>query len=122
MPRRTPNYDGRRFRVAANTDNGDSGPGTVFHYRQHGEAVWATYQGGDVAFGTLLARVREDGGLSMRYQHLNLRGVFCCGVCESDLEVLPDGRYRLHEQWQWTEPLTSAGHSTIEEIVPASAG
>lgn len=113
----TPNYDGRTFRVVANTDNGDSGPGTVFTYRQDGDTVWATYEGGDVAFGTLLARVLPGGGLSMRYQHLNQKREFCCGMCESELEVLPDGRYRLHERWQWTEPLTSAGHSTIEEFV-----
>lgn len=112
----TPNYDGRKFRVVTNTDNGDSGPGTVFAYRQTGDTVWATYAGGDVAFGTLLAKVRPDGGLSMRYQHLNLKSQFCCGMCESELEVLSDGRYRLHEQWQWTEPLTSSGQSVIEEI------
>ncbi|MDQ3171204.1 MAG: n-acetylglutamate synthase [Acidobacteriota bacterium] len=116
-----PTYDGRRFRVVANTDNGDSGPGTVFHYRQHGDTVWATYEGGDVAFGTLLARVHSHGGLSMRYQHLNSKGEFCCGRCESELEVLPDGRYRLNERWQWTEPLTSSGQSVIEEIPSSSS-
>lgn len=111
-----PNYDGRKFRVVANTDNGDSGPGTVFEYKQRGDTVWATYEGGDVAFGTLLARVLSGGGLSMRYQHLNLGGEFCCGICESALEVLEDGRYRLNERWQWTEPLNSAGQSVVEEV------
>lgn len=112
----SPNYDGRTFRVVSNTDNGDSGPGTVFTYSQRGDMVWAVYEGGDVAFGTLLATVRSDGGLSMRYQHLNLRHEFCLGRCESDLEVLPDGRYRLTERWQWTEPLSSSGQSVIEEV------
>jgi len=112
----TPNYDGRKFRVVANTENGDSGPGTVFNYRQSGDTVWATYQGGEVALGTLLARALPGGRLSMRYQHLNLRSEFCCGICESELEVLPDGRYRLNERWQWTEPLNTSGHSVLEEI------
>jgi hypothetical protein len=64
--------------------------------------------------------VRPRGGLSMRYSHLNAKGEFCCGRCESDLEVLPDGRYRLHERWQWTEPLTSSGESVIEEAISSS--
>ena len=43
-------------------------------------------------------------------------GTFKTGMCQSRLEVLADGRYRLHEEWQWTSPETSSGRSVIEEI------
>ena len=38
------------------------------------------------------------------------------GLCRSRLEILPDGRYRLHEDWQWTGGDKSRGTSTIEEV------
>ena len=31
-------------------------------------------------------------------------------------ELLPDGRIRLHEKWQWTSGDLSSGESVIEEI------
>jgi hypothetical protein len=41
------------------------------------------------------------------------------GVCRSTLEVLPDGRYRLHESWQWTCGDCARGESVVEEIAMA---
>jgi len=41
------------------------------------------------------------------------------GVCRSRLEILADGRYRLHEDWQWTSGDLSSGSSIVEEIAPA---
>ena len=58
---------------------GESSSETVFHYRQKGSVVWATYRGGDVAFGTLLARLFNRGRLEMVYQHLNKNGDFRAG-------------------------------------------
>ena len=114
----TINYDGRQFRALSNTSNGDTSEATIFTYRHAGDVVWATYSGGTVKFGTLVASVAADGSLDMRYQHLDNGGTFKAGKCRSRLEVLTDGRYRLHEEWQWTSPETSAGHSVIEEVPP----
>ena len=112
----TINYDGRQFRALSNTDNGDTSAATIFTYRHADDVVWATYSGGAVKFGTLVASVAADGSLDMRYQHLDDAGTFKTGKCRSRLEVLSDGRYRLHEEWQWTSPDTSCGRSVIEEI------
>ena len=112
----TINYNGRRFRAFSNTSNGDADQATIFQYRHTGEIVWATYSGGAVKFGTLIAAVRADGSLDMRYQHLDADGTLKTGKCHSQLEVLPDGRYRLHEEWQWSSPEVSSGRSVIEEI------
>jgi hypothetical protein len=38
------------------------------------------------------------------------------GLCRSRLEILPDGRYRLHEEWQWTSGDKSRGTSVVEEV------
>jgi hypothetical protein len=109
-------FDGRRFRTVHNSAAGESGSETVFHYRQKGAVVWATYHGGDVSFGTLLARAASGGRLEMVYQHLNRNGDFRAGRCRARTEILPDGRYRLHERWVWTEGAEGSGRSVTEEI------
>lgn len=109
-------FDGRRFRTVSNSEAGESGSQTVFHYRQKGAVVWATYHGGNVAFGTLLARAAASGRLEMIYQHLNKNGDFRSGRCHARAEVLPDGRYRLHERWTWTGGAEGSGRSVTEEV------
>lgn len=109
-------YDGRRFRSVANTPNGEVGAGTLFRYRQQGDVVYGDYDGGGVRHGHFVARVDEAGGLDMRYHHVSdASGALMTGQCRSRLEILPDGRYRLHEEWRWTSGDLSAGRSTVEE-------
>ncbi|MDX2031204.1 MAG: n-acetylglutamate synthase [Blastocatellia bacterium] len=115
------NYNDRRFASVANTENGEVSAETIFHYRQEGEIVWATYAGGEIRFGTLLARVDEEDCLEMRYQHLNAAGEWRSGICRSTPERLPDGRLRMHERWRWTSGDESSGESIIEEISPGKA-
>lgn len=109
-------YDGRRFRSVSNSPTGEVGAETVFAYHQKGDVVWATYEGGAIRFGTLIAKVDGDGVLDMRYHHVNAAGELMTGVCSSTPEVLPDGRVRLHEQWRWTSGDGSSGESVIEEV------
>jgi len=109
-------YEGRVFRSVANSDGGDVSGETTFHYHQRDDLVWATYTGGPVLFGTLLAKVDTFGNLDMRYQHVSVDGTFKSGRCQSRPERLPDGRLRLHERWHWTDGAEGRGISIIEEI------
>ncbi len=74
----------------------------MFHSRQRDALIWVTYEGGAVLFGTLVGKAGSEGKLDFHYQHINERGKFMTGECESRLQVLKDGRYRLHESWRWT--------------------
>lgn len=112
----TLNYNDRYFVPQSNSENGEAGSDTVFHYRQRGRIVWATYEGGQVEFGTLVATLKDDGSLDMRYQHVNRRGEFMTGQCRSTPELLPDGRLRLYESWRWTSGDQSEGESIVEEV------
>jgi hypothetical protein len=109
-------YDNRTFRSVANTPNGEVGGETLFHYRQKGDLVWATYAGNGIVEGHLIANVAPDGALDMRYHHRSPSGALMNDLCRSRLEILPDGRYRLHEEWQWTSGDLSRGQSMIEEV------
>lgn len=109
-------YQNRRFAALDNSENGEVSAATVFHYRQEGDIVSATYGGGEIVAGHLIARVDASGQLDMRYHHVNTAGELMTGICQTRPEVLPDGRLRLHEQWQWTCGDRSSGTSILEEI------
>jgi hypothetical protein len=109
-------YDNRVFRSVANSEGGDVSDETTFHYHQRGNIVWATYSGGGVLFGTLVAKVDDSGNLDMRYQHVSVEGTLRSGRCQSHSATLPGGRIRLHEKWQWTDGAEGQGESIIEEV------
>ncbi len=109
-------YDNRAFRSISNTETGEVGRDTIFKYHQDGDVVWAEYSGGEIVRGSLIAKVRPDGSLDMRYQHINRSGELMTGTCTSIPELLPDGRIRLHETWQWTCGDHSSGESAVEEM------
>ena len=109
-------FNNRIFISAANTPNGDCNSETQFEYRQCDDRVWATYRGGRVNFGSLVAIGDGQGRLDMRYQHVDGSGRIRTGKCTATPETLPDGRLRLHEQWQWTSGDYSAGRSIVEEV------
>ncbi|AFK03814.1 hypothetical protein Emtol_2678 [Emticicia oligotrophica DSM 17448] len=111
------NYHGKTFKSVNNTPNGEVGAETIFNYQQQGNVVWAEYRGGSILKGFLIAKVVEENALDMRYEHINQYGELMTGICFSKPELLPDGRIRLHEQWQWTSGDLSSGQSIIEEII-----
>lgn len=111
------NYNNKIFASVANSAAGEVSSETVFKYHQKDDLVWAEYAGGAIRFGTLTAKCDGDGTLKMRYQHLNETGDLMTGECFSTPEILPDGRIRLHEKWQWTCGDLSEGASVIEEII-----
>jgi hypothetical protein len=111
----------RRFVLEANEVGADCQPGMAFEYRQDGGRVWALYGGGEVSFGALVARVRDDGGLDARYQHATADGQIRTGRCDTRPERLSDGRIRLHERWQWLSGAEGTGRSTLIEALRQSS-
>lgn len=110
------NYHNKIFRSLSNTDNGEVSGDTLFSYRQSGNIVTANYGGGSIANGHLIAVVDANGVLNMRYHHVNTSGELMTGTCISTPEIMPNGKIRLHEKWQWTSGDMSSGESVIEEV------
>ena len=90
------NYDNRVFKSVSNSETGEVSQDTTFYYHQKDDLVRAEYSGGAIVFGTLIAKVLENGVLEMRYQHLNNTGELMTGKCVSSPEILPDGPYWAH--------------------------
>ncbi len=110
------NYHNKTFRPFQNTSNGEVTAQTLFRYQQVGELLYSEYQGGDIVKGHLIGKVNEQGIIDMRYHHVNTKGELMTGKCQSTPEVLPSGKIRLHEKWQWTSGDHSNGESILEEI------
>ena len=109
-------YHNKQFCSVNNTDNGEVSSETLFHYQQTGDIITATYAGGQIKQGNLIGKVNAEGQIDMRYQHLNQAMEFMTGRCVSTPELLPNGKVRLHEKWQWTSGDCSEGESMIEEV------
>ncbi len=104
----------RKFKGIENSDNGEVSEATIFHYRQKESIIWATYEGGDIHFGTL-SGIRKDNQLSFRYQHLNQNQLWMSGKCDSIISQ-ENGKIRLDERWQWTTGDRTSGTSVLIEL------
>jgi len=109
------NYHNKYFKPVKTTENGETSSETVFHYQQSGNILSADYSGGKILQGHLIGLVDEAGVIDMRYQQVNDKHELMTGICRSEPELLPDGKIRLHERWQWTSGDKSTGNSIIEE-------
>lgn len=109
------NYNHKIFRPVSNSANGETTGDTVFHYKQEGNILTAEYAGGRIIKGHLIGLVDARGNIDMRYHQVNDQGELMTGICTSTPELLPNGKIRLHEAWQWTSGDRSKGQSIIEE-------
>ena len=99
----TPSLEGRRF---AEADR-------VLAFREDREGtVTATYAGGSVVAGTLAGR-RDGADLEFGFSQIERNGVVTAGSAEARLEVLDDGRLRVHETWRVAG---TTGTSVLEEL------
>jgi hypothetical protein len=110
-----PSLDGRSFVDVSPRRAGDVGDGTRFDYHEEPDGtVWARYEGGAVRLGFLVG-TRSGDELVFRYAHVTAAGDTATGHCASRIEVLADGRLRLHETWEW-DSRPGHGTSVLEEI------
>ena len=110
------NYNGKLFSPVQNSLNGETTVDTVFKYEQNGKILTSIYSGGQIISGHLIGLVDENGNIDMRYHQVNTKGELMTGICHSKPEILPNGKIRLVEEWQWTSGDKSNGNSILEEI------
>ncbi len=110
------NYNNKEFKPVNQSDNSETSSETVFQYQQKGNILTANYAGGEIVTGHLIGLVDVDGNIDMRYHQINKKGELMTGQCQSQPEILKDGRIRLHETWQWTSGDMSKGESVLEEL------
>ncbi len=108
--------NGKTFRPANDLSSGDVGSDTLFEYRQDKNIIWATYSGETILHGTLIAKMTSDNSFEMRYQHIDNKGQFKAGICNTVAEADVNGKVTLHEKWQWTDGALGSGETTLIEV------
>jgi hypothetical protein len=111
-----PSLNGRRLRLLANTPGGQVDAETEFVFTQEGRLIHARYRGGAIVLGFLVG-VADAHAVEFRYVHVDREGAINSGHSVDTIEVLSDGRLRLHERWEW-ESKDGSGTSILEEAQP----
>ncbi|MGW1995544.1 hypothetical protein [Embleya sp. NPDC001921] len=109
-----PSLDGLGFAPLDRPEHGEVDASTFFRYHERDGVIWAEYSGGDIVRGHLIG-TREADTLDFRYTQLNRSGGTASGHCVSAVVVLPDGRIRLEETWEW-ESRAGSGTSAVEQV------
>jgi hypothetical protein len=105
--------DGRVLRAAGDVAGGEVSGDTEFRFRQSGDMVWGRYSGGSIRMGFLVGT--SDGEtIRFSYTQLNTAGETATGHSTDRMELLEDGRVRLHETWAW-DSRAGEGTSVLEE-------
>ncbi|MDY6819835.1 MAG: hypothetical protein SVG88_14335 [Halobacteriales archaeon] len=115
----SPSVDGRLFRSVANDGDGDVGGETYFWFEQRDDLIHARYEGGVVRLGYLVG-LHTGETLQFRYTHVTTDGETATGQSTDRIEVLSDGRLRLHEEWSW-DSKSGSGTSVLEELTDAES-
>lgn len=108
------NLDGLSFQVCATASIGVVSAQTRLHLTQRGSRIFGRYGGGSVLRGCLVGRVRGQA-LTFRYTQRECTGGIHGGHSNCVLEVLSDGRLRIHEHFTW-KTREGAGTNVFEQV------
>jgi hypothetical protein len=113
----TINYNQKKFKVLSTGTNGDVGTDLIFTYKQYDNIITCNYSSSNIIDGHILGTVNPNNGeINFAYHHINLDGELLSGRCISIPEILPTGKIKLLEKWQWLSGKEGHGESILEEI------
>lgn len=110
------NLNNKYFKPITKSNNSDTDDTTIFHYRQIGDIVWATYSGNKIRFGTLTGYFLSKNHFKFNYQQIDNENNIKTGKCISDISVSKDGTLKIIENWEWTCGNFNKGQSIIVQL------
>ena len=108
------NLGGLTFQVCATAAVGVVSAQTRLRLVQRGSRIFGRYQGGSIVRGCLVGRVSGDM-LTFRYAQRERDGGLHAGRSSCVLEVLRDGRLRIHEHFRWSTR-EGSGTNIFEQV------
>jgi hypothetical protein len=112
-----------RYFVPVANPHGVSGADTVFHYRMEGASIWATYGGGRVVRGHVVARATGPDTLETLYHSHTTDGDLLAGWSRGRVGTDAAGRTTLDFTWGWLTGAEGGGESSyVEAPAPAPPG
>lgn len=107
---------GRRMRVVSTAANGEVSGETELILEQFGALFSGRYRGGSIVDGYLVGRFvgAEPSDVEFRYVQSDVTGRLDSGHSHGRFELLPDGRLRLIENFEW-HTRDGRGQNVFEE-------
>jgi len=107
------NLDGLCFQVCTTASVGVVSAQTRLHLKQRGSRIFGRYEGGSILRGCLVGQV-SGHALTFRYTQRERAGGIHGGRSSCVLEILSDGRLRIHEHFTW-KTREGAGTNIFEQ-------
>jgi len=116
-----PRLKDRTFRALTNSGHGQSSSATEMLFTgDDDDYITATYAGGGVRLGQVLARRTTDDALDMHYHAGSTSGEIRAGHGRATFAADSQGRMRMFIEWQWLTGDHSPGHSEWAEVWPGT--
>ena len=103
--------EGRRFLAQANSANGTIDTETEMHFTQDADVILATYSGGSIVDGRVLARWVSQTHIDMCYHCLTASDALQAGKAKGHFDRTSDGRLAMRLDWQWLTGDRTSGES-----------
>lgn len=105
------NLAGKRFFAQANTANGTIDTDTQMHFTEDADVIIATYSGGSIVTGHVLARWSGEMRIDMCYHCLTASDAIQAGKAKAYFDRTSDGRLAMRLDWQWLTGDRTKGES-----------
>jgi hypothetical protein len=115
-----PRLTGRTFRALSNSGHGQSNSATEMQFTGDEDYITATYAGGGVRLGQVLARRSTDDALDMHYHAGSTSGEIRAGHGRATFVADGQGKMRMFIEWQWLTGDHAPGHSEWVEVWPGT--
>jgi hypothetical protein len=115
-----PRLTGRTFRALSNSGHGQSNSATEMQFTGDEDYITATYAGGGVRLGQVLARRSNDDALDMHYHAGSTSGEIRAGHGRATFVADGQGKMRMFIEWQWLTGDHAPGHSEWVEVWPGT--
>ncbi|MFK7915977.1 MAG: hypothetical protein AB8B93_18840 [Pseudomonadales bacterium] len=111
MTQRELNLAGKTFRAQAETAQGTVDTETTMVFTQDTDVILATYQGGSIVTGYVLARWTGTMQVAMCYHCLTASDALQAGKGKARFDRTSDGRLAMRLDWQWLTGDRTRGES-----------
>lgn len=108
------NFNNKIFYLKNNSSNGTSNNDTTFHYQQNENIVTATFSGGSVLQGNIIA-LHKGNYLEMIYQMVTTTDELKSGKAIAKISIDENGKIQLNLNWVWLTESENKGTSTYIE-------
>ena len=107
-------FHNKSFSLIENSEKGTVNKDTIFEFQQAGDLVTATYYGGPVKMGKIIALLKNDT-LDMRYHCVTSENDLKAGKAIAKIAQTDLGKIKLTLHWEWLDSTNEKGISEYLE-------